>query len=125
MKRLVWFALGAAGVWWYLNRNKKANGKSGGLLSEAPKLTVRAEVLMVGSHSEHKEDVEALQTALSHLGYIVGRIDGIFGNATRDAVIRFQQDHGLVPDGIAGKETYAAIDAELQKQGGSFTYVGM
>jgi len=27
------------------------------------------------------------------------RIDGIFNNATRDAVITFQRMHGLTPDG--------------------------
>ena len=70
---------------------------------EAPKLTVRAEVLMVGSHSEHKEDIEMLPRRRSRtLGYIVGPIRHL-RQCDKDAVIRFQQDHGLVPDGIAGK----------------------
>jgi peptidoglycan hydrolase-like protein with peptidoglycan-binding domain len=33
-------------------------------------------------------------------------VDGIFGQKTRDAVIRFQTDHHLSADGIAGQTTW-------------------
>jgi peptidoglycan hydrolase-like protein with peptidoglycan-binding domain len=36
-------------------------------------------------------------------------VDGITGPATRDAIRRFQHEHGLVTDGIAGPVTLAAL----------------
>jgi hypothetical protein len=55
--------------------------------------------------------VEELQTDLLILGYDIGTTyaDGQFGKGTESAVIAFQQAHGLTPDGVAGKATWAAI----------------
>lgn len=36
-------------------------------------------------------------------------VDGIFGPATQQVVITFQQEHGLVPDGIVGRLTWDRI----------------
>lgn len=55
-------------------------------------------------------EVEMLQRILVSIGYNPGPIDGIFGPMTRRAVIEFQLDNGLVPDGIVGPKTYAVID---------------
>ncbi|NLI59886.1 MAG: peptidoglycan-binding protein [Clostridiales bacterium] len=55
-------------------------------------------------------EVEFLQRILYSIGYDPGPIDGIFGPLTRSAVVRFQLDNGLVPDGIVGPRTWAAID---------------
>ena len=53
--------------------------------------------------------VRSLQRRLSQLGYSVGPIDGRYGRRTEAAVRRFQKDVGLLPDGVAGPLTLAAL----------------
>jgi len=42
-------------------------------------------------------------------------VDGIYGPRTRDAVMKAQQQLGLVTDGLAGTITRAALEAALAK----------
>ncbi len=57
--------------------------------------------------------VATLQDALNTLGYGAGEIDGIFGNNTRNAVIRFQRARGLTQDGIVGCNTWRALTTQV------------
>ena len=82
-------------------------------------------VLRVGSRGQF---VSYLQWLLTLYGYDVGTPDGIFGTLTRNAVLRFQQDNGLVADGIAGAKTWGAAatsfsTAPLLRQGSRGVYV--
>lgn len=57
------------------------------------------------------DDVRALQTALKRaLGDRKFEVDGIFGPATELAVLKYQRDHGLTVDGIAGTATRAKLE---------------
>lgn len=56
------------------------------------------------------EEVKQLQERLYMIGYQPGIFDGIFGNATEEAVMSFQADAGITADGIVGKGTWAALD---------------
>ncbi len=49
--------------------------------------------------------VSNLQNALKSQGYYKGIVDGKYGTGTIEAVTRFQADHGLSQDGIAGPAT--------------------
>lgn len=60
----------------------------------------------MGSRSE---EVRQIQEQLQNLGYYGGNIDGIFGIATKNAVMNFQRDNGLSVDGIAGEKTLKAL----------------
>lgn len=66
------------------------------------------------------EIVKSLQESLAKLGYKVGKIDGIFGEKTEQAVVNFQEDHGLYADGIVGesteKELRKALEVQLDEQ---------
>lgn len=53
--------------------------------------------------------VRYLQQKLTSKLYPLGNIDGIFGNATREAVVAFQRESGLSPDGIVGPLTWQAV----------------
>ena len=56
------------------------------------------------------DDVKALQMQLTAAGYGVIE-DGIFGKLTHEALVTFQREHGLFPDGIVGPKTMAALTA--------------
>ena len=56
--------------------------------------------------------VSALQTMLTAAGYPLAA-DGIFGELTEKTVTRFQRDHRLAVDGIAGPATQAALRAAV------------
>lgn len=63
-----------------------------------------------GSYSKLKEGdsgskVKQLQYALYELKYYDGDITGTYDTATTNAVLTFQQVHGLEMDGIAGQQT--------------------
>lgn len=49
--------------------------------------------------------VQNLQRDLTFLGYDTKGVDGIFGSNTYNAVVRFQKDNNLYPDGIVGRQT--------------------
>ena len=54
--------------------------------------------------------VLSLQKGLATMGYDVGPVDGIFGDKTKAAVTKFQDDHHLSADGIVGPTTGLAFD---------------
>ncbi|MBU3228557.1 M14 family metallopeptidase [Clostridium algidicarnis] len=68
------------------------------------------EVLKMGSRGS---DVMKIQAVLKKIGYTTGSLDGIFGNDTKNAVIGFQQNNGLIVDGIIGEETYKILNKFL------------
>lgn len=54
-------------------------------------------------------DVSRLQARLSDLGFQVGAQDGIFGILTKRALVAFQAEHELQPDGVAGPRTLEVL----------------
>lgn len=52
--------------------------------------------------------VTKLQQLLNAKGINV-KVNGIFGDATRAAVVRFQQQNSIVADGIVGPHTWQAL----------------
>lgn len=70
-------------------------------------------ILKVGSRGK---EVKKLQNDLKSLGYDVGVVDGIYGQATKKAVEQFQVDKNIQKDGVVGKATFAHLKNANPKQ---------
>lgn len=62
--------------------------------------------LTIGSKGE---PVRTAQKFLKHYGFYTGSIDGVYGNETRTAVIKFQNSKKIAPTGMIGTTTQAAM----------------
>lgn len=62
-----------------------------------------------GKSTMKGEDVKAVQKKLVTLGYLNDSVDGSYGPNTAAAVVRYQKDHDLTPDGIVGKKTWNSL----------------
>ena len=71
------------------------------------------------------EEVRLLQERLNELGYDCGEADGKFGTKTKNAVVKFQTEHELSPDGVVGRLTWAALDEGAPVQKYKVTCQGM
>lgn len=83
-------------------------------LVREPQAAVRDGILRQGDVSD---DVRAVQTMLARLGYPVGTADGIFGQATRRAVLALQDEEDLPVTGEVDGATRAALEARLRPHG--------
>ena len=70
------------------------------------KVTVKLPTLKRGSKGD---SVKALQILLNGNGYNCGAVDGDFGLKTESALRRYQVDHELTQDAIAGAKTWNSI----------------
>ncbi len=66
-------------------------------------------------------DVIKVQTKLKQWGYYDGAVDGVYGAGTFTAVKKFQAKNGLNPDGVVGKNTWAALGYTMTAESGSST----
>ena len=62
--------------------------------------------------------VKALQERLNALGYPVN-VDSHFGQKTKHALLAFQSDNEITVDGIAGSETWAALETAVSVDRGT------
>lgn len=67
------------------------------------------EPLPILKKGDHNEYVRNWQLFLNLNGYCCGNADGIFGPKTEKAVKKWQENHGLKPDGIIGPLTWGTI----------------
>ena len=75
------------------------------------------EVEALSKYGSRGSEVTQIQTKLKRWGYYNGSIDGIYGRQTVEAVKWFQRKNGLTVDGIAGKNTLAAMGITTSSSG--------
>ena len=63
---------------------------------------------------KNNSSVKKMQENLNKLNYNCGTPDGTFGSGTEAALKRFQKDHSLTADGLAGKATLEAIEKAMK-----------
>ena len=74
-----------------------------------PSFSVKPAYALVLKQGNTGSNVRTLQQKLKNWGYYNGKVDGIFGSQTKEAVKYFQRKNGLVPDGIVGAKTLKAL----------------
>ncbi|MCB0924019.1 MAG: peptidoglycan-binding protein [Mycobacterium sp.] len=55
------------------------------------------------------DDIATLQSRLQELGFYTALVDGYFGLQTHNALMSYQREYGLAPDGICGPETLRSL----------------
>ncbi|WP_096225913.1 peptidoglycan-binding protein [Geobacillus sp. FJAT-46040] len=65
---------------------------------------------------DRNDYVKTLQSWLYKAGFNPGGIDGVYGANTEKAVKEFQKKVGITADGIAGKQTYQALQKYVRTQ---------
>ena len=87
-----------------LNKLYSANAKKAPAnITNTPKPT--ATPFTSFKHGDTGAEIKRMQTRLKELGYLNGKADGDFGDATEAAVRYFQQRNNLTVDGKAGQKT--------------------
>lgn len=66
-----------------------------------------------------KPTIEEIQAALKNAGLYQGKIDGILGSKTKKAVVDFQTQNNLKPDGKVGPKTWEKMKAHIDKTAGA------
>lgn len=91
-------------LWQFTDRGQIA-GVSGG---------VDVNLFEVSAAGTAGSKVKDLQSLLKKRGFDPGPIDGIFGNGTKAAVLKFQKSKGLTEDGIANLKTWTALFTKFE-----------
>lgn len=63
-----------------------------------------------------RREAKQIQQALINLGYDIGAVDGIIGDATRKAIIDYQRKMGVPADGRAGQKLHRMIMSDPKSQ---------
>ena len=79
---------------------------------------LRAELAAYDKHAKHTKVIleRRIQPQLKKLGYYNGKVDGLWGSQTKAAIMAFERDNDLFPDGVNyGSERFLLQDKVKEK----------
>jgi peptidoglycan hydrolase-like protein with peptidoglycan-binding domain len=97
-------------LWW--TQKKLSTAATVSLLSLSLALGILGMATQVSAavqQGDRGTEVSAVQQRLQELGYLKTNATGYFGSLTKEALMRFQQDKGLVADGVVTTDTLVAL----------------
>jgi len=97
-------------VKWPKNFSTRAISSAISVVLTASFLGSAVPALAVIKVGDSGEQVETVQRRLQELGYFKYKATGYYGPVTQSAVKHFQQQNGLIADGIIGANTQAALN---------------
>ena len=89
-------------------------GVAGARVQSAPSAKTPEIAWTKSKPGDRDEYVRTLQYLLRAKSYKVNP-DGVFGVATKNAVVKFQRSHGLKADGIVGGQTWKALIVTVKR----------
>lgn len=79
--------------------------------------------LRQGLYGENVKELQIKLRKLEYLDFWKYRLDGVFGDGTKQALIKFQKDNHLKPDGIYGPQTKSVLERKIaEAQNNELTY---
>jgi peptidoglycan hydrolase-like protein with peptidoglycan-binding domain len=105
------YGLVADGVAGPLTLAALENNAASAVTPAKPKPATATAATTPAANPTSNEDIANLQNLLTDRGFYNGPITGVTGPSTRNAVIAAQKAYGLNPDGTAGPDTIAALEA--------------
>lgn len=67
------------------------------------------------SYGKTTANVAAVQARLKTFGYYKSTVDGVWGNGTLKAILRYQSDKGMTVDGVVGSGTAGKLSLTLSR----------
>ena len=88
------------------------------VVNRGDSVKVKVEVTVEQASKYVGSKAKELQQKLIRVGYSLPKYgaDGYFGKETYDQLKKFQEENGLVVDGLAGTKTFAKLDELIQKK---------
>ena len=78
-----------------------------------PSVSVNETMFALSKVGSRGTEVKAIQEKLKERGLYNGSVDGIYGEGTKKAVIKFQKQQGLSQDGVAGPSTLKRLGISI------------
>lgn len=83
---------------------------------------VAIETALIIKQGQTGSTVKQIQQKLKNWGYYNGKVDGIFGSQTKQAVKYFQRKNGLTVDGVVGPKTLKALGINASNTSSNSSY---